>query len=665
MDVMVSSDDVDGLEVAGVPLLDDLCPPAVSPPPPVLEEEPHLSPRPLTPDPTVPLDCPWPQVAPPSEVDRPPSRSGVTSLGIPSDQRPSSPRVEEPLLALPTPPPDLCPRDLVSTPTAPPPAHDDLPPSPPPSSSDLPPAPPDPCGSLPGDPGSGVDGAPHPPPGEANGGLRPASVDQSEAGDLPGAQGKVQVYFLLGILPPDSPLTSPLAVPHKPEAHQEGQALLEGSVSEEKEEEGVRDSPGGEGSPVRLRREGSSRRRSRSAPPLDSQNPSPDTPATACQRRSTGGSSHCQLRLQDALSTEGESEGEEVEAEEEEGAEDEGSSVRGGSGRNPLAKSSSCPSPGCTLGPELQREINAPSGGNQRVEKRPSREWHRRGIRRPSIAFPSSQDSPLDQRAYLESEDLLEMGGSNNLQARLWQRRSKILQSSSLLYQEYSHVTLDREILRQKQEPPAWCETPASQDPVQRRIRGPFTPRTPSTVRASISVPFSLWRDIPEVRKRSEFDSLSQQKQRLQEAKYELITSEASCLRSLDIAVEHFQHAPKLQEVLSNQDSQWLFSRISDVREASRSFLGELEEDLEDDLMEFDVCGILLCHLPAFRAVYIPYVTNQSYQEKTFKRLIQNNPQFREVVEDLESDPVCQRLSLKSFLILPFQRITRLKLLVQ
>lgn len=39
--------------------------------------------------------------------------------------------------------------------------------------------------------------------------------------------------------------------------------------------------------------------------------------------------------------------------------------------------------------------------------------------------------------------------------------------------------------------------------------------------------------------------------------------------------------------------------------------------------------------------------------------------EFRRVVEKLERNPVCQRLPLRSFLILPFQRITRLKLLVQ
>jgi len=41
------------------------------------------------------------------------------------------------------------------------------------------------------------------------------------------------------------------------------------------------------------------------------------------------------------------------------------------------------------------------------------------------------------------------------------------------------------------------------------------------------------------------------------------------------------------------------------------------------------------------------------------------NAGFRRIVEKLERSPVCQRLPLRSFLVLPFQRITRIKLLVQ
>lgn len=43
----------------------------------------------------------------------------------------------------------------------------------------------------------------------------------------------------------------------------------------------------------------------------------------------------------------------------------------------------------------------------------------------------------------------------------------------------------------------------------------------------------------------------------------------------------------------------------------------------------------------------------------------QDKPAFREVISHLELDPKCKGLPFSSFLILPFQRITRLKLLVQ
>lgn len=43
----------------------------------------------------------------------------------------------------------------------------------------------------------------------------------------------------------------------------------------------------------------------------------------------------------------------------------------------------------------------------------------------------------------------------------------------------------------------------------------------------------------------------------------------------------------------------------------------------------------------------------------------QEKAAFRELIAQLELDPKCKGLPFSSFLILPFQRITRLKLLVQ
>ncbi|XP_051574173.1 zinc finger CCCH domain-containing protein 13-like isoform X4 [Myxocyprinus asiaticus] len=194
----------------------------------------------------------------------------------------------------------------------------------------------------------------------------------------------------------------------------------------------------------------------------------------------------------------------------------------------------------------------------------------------------------------------------------------------------------------------------------QQAVNRPPSPR----LSISASSP-TLWQDLPGVRTSPELETLTKDERRLQEVRFEVVTSEASYCRSLDIVVEHFVMSKQLSVLLTSQDKNWLFSRLSDVRAVSHSFLSHLEEKVESDIMHFTVCDIIIKHCPRFRKVYVPYLTNQSYQDKTYQRLMDGSHEFRRVVEKLELNPVCQRLPLRSFLILPFQRITRLKLLVQ
>ncbi|XP_063290912.1 uncharacterized protein LOC134575545 [Pelobates fuscus] len=253
----------------------------------------------------------------------------------------------------------------------------------------------------------------------------------------------------------------------------------------------------------------------------------------------------------------------------------------------------------------------------------------------------------------------------NPLSEATWdfqRRQSKLINNSNLLYQEYSDVAQNQEILRQKpQNSPSEEKDPGS----PRLRRRALSSQDSYLQRLSVSSADSLWQDIPVIRGSSTLLSMTRDEQKLQEAKFELIMSEALYLRSLNIAVDHFQRNPELQEVLSAQDRQWLFSRLTEVREASSDFLFDLEEEFESDMYNFQVCNVVIIHVPNFRKVYLPYVTNQSYQETTYQRLLSRNPRFQQVLSRLESHAVCQRLSLKSFLILPFQRITRLRLLLQ
>ncbi|XP_030041883.1 rho guanine nucleotide exchange factor 19 isoform X2 [Microcaecilia unicolor] len=241
-----------------------------------------------------------------------------------------------------------------------------------------------------------------------------------------------------------------------------------------------------------------------------------------------------------------------------------------------------------------------------------------------------------------------------------WEYRQSRFLQTSVLYQEYSDVAINREIQRQKRE-----DTLVEDDditPPKANLSPTSSFRSQCSPRGST---FSLWQDIPDVRGSGLLGTLSNQERKLQEAKFELITSEASYIRSLSIAVDHFLNSPELNECLGTQEKQWLFSKLPEVKDVSDRFLLDLEERLEEDILHFDVCDIVLQHCPEFRRVYLPYVTNQAYQEQTYQRLLLENPKFPSILAKLEEDQVCQRLPLTSFLILPFQRIMRLKMLVE
>uniref|UniRef100_A0A8C5HMP8 DH domain-containing protein n=1 Tax=Gouania willdenowi TaxID=441366 RepID=A0A8C5HMP8_GOUWI len=146
---------------------------------------------------------------------------------------------------------------------------------------------------------------------------------------------------------------------------------------------------------------------------------------------------------------------------------------------------------------------------------------------------------------------------------------------------------------------------------------------------------------------------------------FELIGSEASYLRSLKVAVDHFYSSEALKQTLSQTEHHILFSNIKQVMVASSRFVMDLETRLGENVVLPQVGDIVLRHCPSFHSLYVPYVTNMMYQEALITQQMQQNKNFVCSLKKLESDSVCQRQSLKSFLVLPFQRITRIKLLLE
>ncbi|XP_041925528.1 rho guanine nucleotide exchange factor 15 [Alosa sapidissima] len=175
----------------------------------------------------------------------------------------------------------------------------------------------------------------------------------------------------------------------------------------------------------------------------------------------------------------------------------------------------------------------------------------------------------------------------------------------------------------------------------------------------------TLWQDLPSVRDSGILETLSSDECKYQESIFEVITSEASYLRSLRVLTEHFMDSRELLDTLIIRDKVPLFSNILRIREVSERFLKDLEDRMEESLIITDICDIIHYHAQHNFPAYIDYVRNQIYQDKTYTALMHSNAAFGAVITRLQESPKCQRLPFMSFLLLPFQRITRIKMLIE
>ena len=75
----------------------------------------------------------------------------------------------------------------------------------------------------------------------------------------------------------------------------------------------------------------------------------------------------------------------------------------------------------------------------------------------------------------------------------------------------------------------------------------------------------SLWAELPEVMESGILATISPEEKKLQEAMFEVISSEASYLKSLNILISHFVQSPHFSgdtSVLNKRDQRILFSEV-------------------------------------------------------------------------------------------------------
>ncbi|CAG0879001.1 unnamed protein product [Cyprideis torosa] len=173
----------------------------------------------------------------------------------------------------------------------------------------------------------------------------------------------------------------------------------------------------------------------------------------------------------------------------------------------------------------------------------------------------------------------------------------------------------------------------------------------------------TFWRDAPQVRNSGIIGRISQKERELQEAIFEVITSEASYLKSLNVLVDHFI-AGLGKKAIPEKDIRDLFSDIIPVRDASARFLEDLERRWQEDVYIRSINDIIISHSASNFDVYVKFCSNQIHRQKRISELESSLPLFKEELTRLESDPRCKKLPMNSFLMLPMQRITRLPILV-
>ncbi|XP_077117684.1 uncharacterized protein LOC143774196 isoform X1 [Ranitomeya variabilis] len=228
------------------------------------------------------------------------------------------------------------------------------------------------------------------------------------------------------------------------------------------------------------------------------------------------------------------------------------------------------------------------------------------------------------------------------------------------LYQTYRQSVINKEIRRQTV---ARNSSFTSYDSSQ---ESPLSSGgSPKQGRRSAAPHNTLWQELPSVMESGVLDSMSNDEKKMQESMFEVLTSEASYLRSMNVLTEHFLGSRDLQETLVIREKKILFSNILKVKEVSENFLVDLESRVDEDVVISDVCDVIHQHAVHHFSVYIDYVRNQVYQEKTYSELMEKNPHFHAMLCRLQELPQCQRLPFMSFLLLPFQRITRIKMLIE
>ncbi|CAO3620385.1 unnamed protein product [Cunninghamella echinulata] len=160
-----------------------------------------------------------------------------------------------------------------------------------------------------------------------------------------------------------------------------------------------------------------------------------------------------------------------------------------------------------------------------------------------------------------------------------------------------------------------------------------------------------------------ELQSIPLEERQRQEAIFELITTERSYLRDLQMIVNLFY--AESGKYLKQNEQEVVFSNIEDLLICNTTFLSDLETRQRECANVIDCVGdIFLQHAESLKC-YSTYCRNQSFASRFLQKKREEDQWFEVFLKTAQTRSECRSLDLAHFLLEPVQRITRYPLLLK
>ena len=118
-------------------------------------------------------------------------------------------------------------------------------------------------------------------------------------------------------------------------------------------------------------------------------------------------------------------------------------------------------------------------------------------------------------------------------------------------------------------------------------------------------------------------------------------------------------------KVITQAQYDLIFRNITEIARANITFFKNLQEKRKEQGPIMKVVGDAVLKHVVFFNVYAEYCGDQKRSTQELRKLISDNPTFKQALDTCKANPECRKLDLFAFLLLPMQRLTKYPLLLK